>query len=468
MQFHFSYLSFSLSNKRYQHQKFKGYSFLPYQIIYSKFGRHFLSINKKLGFFDITRNWSKTQKYTRGIKLTDHVAMLKNEFLKSDPILSELISETGRTIRTLPSNGILKEVNITNRKYTAIKSTVAVNHKKANELVNKLLSIKNHTGLDIEYLLNSIRTIKHYSYTKLAGKNVLIQRYSYSNSGRLYAKGVNLQNAPKLARDAFLLGCYNHDFDNCHYSIFYQLAERAGYQCPMTKYYLAHKTAVREQMANDIGISIKDVKTALIALMYGCKISLWHESALPQLLGDKTPQLYKHPIFKGISEEIQTARTTIIKQWPDTTQRSIINSMGKGIKKSEDERFIMAHIQQGFEAKMLHIAIDHYGDEIVLLSHDGFSTKTNIDTSLIINQIKKEMNFSMSMTTELHQIKLDNIDNSSALVRPKLVLINDINSGDKRENNTGQVLNYTLEENILYNTVPERLSEIQRNQSEFF
>ena len=422
VQFHFCHLSFSLSNKRYQHQKFKGYSFLPYQAIYSKFGRNFLAINKKLGFFDITENWSKAKKYTRGIKLSEYVAMLKMDFLKREPILSEVISDTGKILRTLPSNAIMKEVSITSRKNTAIKSTIEVNHKKANELVHKLLSIKNDTGLDIGYLLNSIRTIKHYSYTKIAGKNTLIQRYSYSDSGRLYSKGVNLQNAPKLVRDAFLSGCWNHDFDNCHYSIFHQLAKRVGQTYPYIRHYLEHKKTVREEIANDIGISIKCVKIALLGIMYGAKESLWHESAIPRLIGDKTPALYNHSIFKGISEEIRTSRKKIIKQWPDTTQRSIINAMGKPIKKSEDERFIMAHIQQGIEAKMLHVAIDYCGDDILLLSHDGFSSKTKIDTDVVTTQIKREMNFDMTMTTEIHQIKLDKIDNNNQINVPKLVL----------------------------------------------
>ncbi|MFK5987157.1 MAG: hypothetical protein QM479_17240 [Pseudomonadota bacterium] len=449
MQFHFCQLSFSLSNKKYQHQKFKGYSFLPYQTIYSKFGRNFLSINEQLGFFDITTNWSKSKSYSRGVKLTEHVAVLKAEFLKSDPVLSELISENGKILRTLPTNGILKEVNLTNRKYTAIKSTIAVDHVEADKLLSYLLSMKHTNGLNVnvDYVVDSIRTIKHYSYTKIAGKNTLIQRYSYSDSGRLYAKNINLQNAPKIVRDAFLDGCYNHDFDNCHYSIFCQLAERVGYQCPAIKHYIAHKTEVREKLSIDIGISIKAVKTALLAIMYGSKATQWHEAAIPRLIGERAPALYEHQIFKGISEEIQIARKKIIEGWTNKTQRSFINHMNKPISKAEDDRFIMAHFQQGIESKMLHVAIDNFGDEIVLLQHDGFSTKSKIDTDIIINQIKREMNFDMAMATELHQVKLDNI---SALDGPILRLIKGINIDKISKNNTGQVLTYHLNDNILY------------------
>lgn len=194
--------------------------------------------------------------------------------MKSDPVLSELICETGKRLRTLPDNG-LANVGITNRKNTRIKAVIPVNHRALNRLIKQLKSADKDAGLDVDYLLDSARTIKHYSSTKVAGKNRLIQRYHESKAGRLYASGVNLQNVPKLIKHAALSGCWEHDFENCHYSIFLQLAARIGIQCTAIQHYIDHKNAFRAAIAEDVGISAKQVKICLLALMYGARESTW-------------------------------------------------------------------------------------------------------------------------------------------------------------------------------------------------
>ena len=177
--------------------------------------------------------------------------------------------------------------------------------------------------------------------------------------------------------------------------------------------------------------------------------STWHEAAIPQMIGDKAETLYQHPFFSKFSEEISQSRMQIIKQWPNQSQRSIINAMGKPISKKEDDRFIMAHIQQGLEARMLHIAIEYYGDQIVLLQHDGFSTLTKIDCNPIILQIANELNLAMQITSNMHRIQW-------------------IGRNKQDRKNTRQVLTNTKSRKNLCKPIHTRSSEISRFQSEFF
>ena len=447
IQFHFADLAFRLEQKRFRHNKFDGYAFLPYQEIYSKFGRNFLIINESIDFFIITQNWSKQNKHTRGIKLSLQVSGLKTAFLESDPLLSELICETGKRLRTLPSNG-LADVSITNRKNTYLKAVVPINHRALNRLINQLKGIDKDIGLDVTYLLDAARTIKHYSSTKLAGKNNLIQRYHESKAGRLYASGVNLQNAPKLVKNAALSGCWEHDFENCHYAIFQQLATNVGQHCTAMQHYTDNKTAVRAAIADDVGITIKQVKICLLALMYGARESTWHEAAMPQIIGNKAEELYQHPFFATFSEEINKSRKQIISLWPNQNQRSIINAMGKPISKKDNGRFIMAHLQQGIEARMLHIAVSHFNDEILLLQHDGFSTLTKIDCSPVISQISNDLNLTMQITSKMHQIQIP--------IKQK-----------GEQEHTRQVLTNTETEENAYNPLLSRDLSISRFQSEF-
>ncbi len=448
IQFHFADLAFRLEQKRFRHNKFDGYAFLPFQEIYSKFGRKFLTINESLGFFSITKNWSKKDKHTRGVKLSAQVSKIKTYFLRSDPLLSELICETGKRLRTLPSNG-LADISITNRKNTYLKAVIPINHRAINRLIKQLKAVDLDIGLDVAYLLNAARTIKHYSSTKLAGENNLIQRYHESKAGRLYASGVNLQNAPKLIKNAALSGCWEHDFDNCHYAIFLQLAARTGQTCTAMQHYIANKTAVRAAIADDVGITIKQVKICLLALMYGARESTWHDAAISQIIGSKAQELYQHPFFAKFSEEINKSRKQIISLWPNQNQRSIINAMGKPISKKDNDRFIMAHIQQGLEARMLHISISHCHDQILLLQHDGFSTLSKIDCSTIICQISEVLGFDMQITSKMHQVQITDIKKVG-------------------QKNTMQVLTNTETKENAYNPILSSGSSNSRFQSEFF
>ncbi len=319
-------------------------------------------------------------------------------------MLSELIDEAGRRIKTLPDNG-LKDVNTTNRKNTKIKSAVPVNARVLKRLIKTLASIQKDAGIDVDDILTKTRIISKYSWTKLAGKNRLIMRYHESNSGRLYASGENLQNAHRLIKDAALSGCWEYDFENCHFVIFMHLAARIGIQCPAIQHYIANKKAVRAAIAEDVGITSDDAKTCLLALMYGAQATTWHDAAIPQLIGDKAERLYQHTLFHQIKVEIIQTRQEIIRQWPDTTRQSVINAMGKKIKKTDKPKFIMAHIQQGIEAKMLHIAIDEVGEnQIVLLQHDGFSTRSRIDTQPIIDRIETETGIKINIKTRQHRV----------------------------------------------------------------
>ena len=417
--YHICKLAFTVDQKRNQSRYFEGYGYLHYKQLYAKFGRDFKENN--LGLFNFTHKWSKVNEYTRGVKCSNRMKALKSEFFQQDPVMSELINENGQKLKTIPP-AIKTEVNITNQKNTVIKARTPVNHAGANRLLKRLYDRKKLIDDPvIQELIDMVRTYKHYSYTRVGGERTLIQRYSYSDAGRLYGKGIHLQNAPKLIKQAFLSGSYDNDIDNCHFQIFQQLAAKVDVICTGISHYLANKSGVRQAIADDVGISVKQVKTALLALMYGARQTLWHDAAIPKMIGDKTPALYENPFFNKFNVEIENAREAIISNWDNTTQRSIINSMGKPISKKKNSRFIMAHIQQGIEAKILHIALELFGDNILLLQHDGFSTQNRIDTDLIITRVSEELGFNMTYTTTQNRIILPERDANNTTIISKVI-----------------------------------------------
>ena len=84
-----------------------------------------------------------------------------------------------------------------------------------------------------------------------------------------------------------MAGLYDIDIENCHYSILAQMAAAHGHQCTVINNYLDNKRQFREALAAEFGISMRQVKDALIALIYGAKFSVRAKDALPMIFNSK-------------------------------------------------------------------------------------------------------------------------------------------------------------------------------------
>ena len=94
----------------------------------------------------------------------------------------------------------------------------------------------------------------------------IFQMYQECVTGRLYGYSEHLQNAPREVRHAALNGQYDYDFDNCHYAILHQLAQKLNIHTPHITEYLQHKRFHRARLANDLGVSEKAVSYTHLTL----------------------------------------------------------------------------------------------------------------------------------------------------------------------------------------------------------
>jgi hypothetical protein len=60
----------------------------------------------------------------------------------------------------------------------------------------------------------------------------------------------------------------------------------------------------------------------------------------------------------------------------------------------------LAHILQGFEARMLWIVVTMYGEDIVLLEHDGWTARRTLDMDAICRRIREETGLDMTLEEE--------------------------------------------------------------------
>jgi hypothetical protein len=213
-------------------------------------------------------------------------------------------------------------------------------------------------------------------------------------------------------RQAALHGLYDYDIENCHYSILAQMAHKHGYECTAINHYLANKKQVRQQLADAFGISIGQVKQALIALIYGARLSHRTEDALPEILGSATTTAYENPLFLGLSNDIKGAGSAILKGQVISRQtiKSIrglpMNLVDEGGKKVSDKK-LLAHLLQGVESLALECAHRLYPESIVLLQHDGWTSTKPLDIKAIESAIFEGTGYRLEVVSEAVTCRLD-------------------------------------------------------------
>jgi hypothetical protein len=427
---------------------------IGYQELEAKFGRTgFKAMNDALHVFEVSENWHSPlgrngkQTATKRYQLSHRVQELKAKYLKPRLNLAEKLVYLDSKDEMRPLKSVLnpiaaKEqdgdalgVTATAWRNAKVFSKVPVDLDRLKELyyyLEKLRKPENLRQDDLflraeaeatERSIEWVGILIRLAQTDIAGRGFIMHRYAECATGRLYARGYSLQTAPKRIRKVALHGLWDYDIDNCHFSIFEQLAARYGYHAHAVRHYLAHKDEVREGIASRIGID-KDrgAKMALLALMFGARTNEHYETAIPKVIGmDKARLLYQDREFAALAKDVQAGRGVILKAWPkhrNTLQNDLGKSADLYVKPKEGEpkpkrrvatkpEILMAHIIQGIEAKAIRAAIELYPDDIALLMHDGFVATRSIDLPLVERRMFEETDYRLSLSCEVVQIPAD-------------------------------------------------------------
>lgn len=394
------------------------------------FGRGgFYRINDKLNLFRI-EDWYLVGSHTKGYGLTPEALYL----LESLPLrTTELMDTDGVKMKIPARDAILqRDANGNNRKGTGqLSAIVPVQidtmialleeargwrwHFKdrcappaGRRLEPRLMSMADdRQRLDwlTSYLIVPLSLTILRADTAVLPKGQMEIQYLESTAGRLYAVGGIMQNAPKEVRNAAFAGCFDYDVKNCHYDIVRQLAARIGMETPAIEDYLARKSEVRHQIAADIGVSIKQIKEALISIIYGATMrcnSFYQngrevQPAIVRMMGKgKAAALFKHPAYLALHQEVKRVRKPILDKAPKNRDK-IISPFGKGISTKESAESRLAHVVQGVEALILDCVIRHHHQNLRLLMHDGFISAVRLDTLQLAATIQNETGFTVSL-----------------------------------------------------------------------
>jgi hypothetical protein len=422
------------STRHKHHNDPDGFS-IPYQEFSRRFGRQgFPAINERLNIFETSGEYlfGSVGNDTKSYRLSVPAQKAKDDFLNITGLpkkTSALYRNTGTKILN-PDRAISSRTragnNIKNSRDGMPPALVPVNAQNLLDYAKKIdqeiekrsaeaYQLTMFSGLpDIEKMVrhrDQARMIVQWSSIDISKTTALIHKYFESKEGRLYAQdNVNLQSAPSNIRKAALQGCWDYDMENCHYSLFYQLANRAGYQASNVDYYLTNKESVRDEISKAVGRPVKAIKQCLLAMMYGTNqtsyISLKHKApALPKYLGSNAAETFiNHPLVKALDADIKQGGKAIIKDNHPSKMGYIINLMGKTIKSTEPNKKVMAHLLQGSEAKILEMARIMYEGRILLLQHDGFTCDKRIDIVPLQASIEDRLGLSMRFSEDKLQI----------------------------------------------------------------
>lgn len=428
------------ATKPRQHAVYDGYMSFHHTELAAQFGGQFRAINARLGFLEVkkrddgTEPWrfdkdaKATDVFTKGYRFSSVVQASRRTFMdRKATRLSRLLDDSGTGFRTPPN--AVASTDMANTPTTRWRvanggdslSLVPVDIKMLrflqSDLAKKIAAWRRtgHAPCDLlmeypslDYLLDlhdKTAQIIRMAHTDVARLGNVMHRYVESDSGRLYAQGgASLQNAPTVIRHAALSGRWDYDVENCHFAIAAQMAKKAGFQCVAIEHYMAHKKAVRAEIADTIGISISQTKTCLLAVMYGARTTTWHENAIPQAIGDKAAALYALPLFAHIDTDVKLARAAILKHHKRNRQGGLANAFGKSIKADDytpEQR--LAHLIQGVEALALLACVERHPGEIVLVQHDGFTAAKRLDVAALELAIQTATGYELRLEEKLVQ-----------------------------------------------------------------
>lgn len=235
-------------------------------------------------------------------------------------------------------------------------------------------------------------------------------RYRETTGGRIMGIGFNLQNAPREVKNAALHNQYDHDIINCHVDFTIQLGKRYGVNVEQLEWYHELKTnsdkSEFHNLADRFTDNLDDFKQAMLALIYGAYLigDTYHRNnaAIPGILYEGAADFINDCEIREFAKQAKNVRTEVVKH-AQVKRSQLVNHLGKPLElgaNNVDINSQYAHILHGYEAKMLHYALELYGDEISLLSHDGFVTKSLISTNDLTRKFESNTGLSIEMKTE--------------------------------------------------------------------
>jgi len=366
-----------------------GYS-IPYKFynpkICSQNSGDFVRLVRDCEMFEVSDNWYPDKHLSRVYWPTEKLRQIAIQC-----IVEQATTPEGKKIRMQKQAISSRDINDNPRKTKGnIPAFVSVQTEGLEELQDLLRTNPNRIErIDGRIGGHQLRTIDRmqgntdaflFAANTSSRPGEIYQKYHETNA-RICGDGRHLQTAMREVRWAALDGCHKYDMENCHYRFLYQLACYYGYSPQVIKYYLDDKDKFRRDKARFHGVDEEIIKEVLIELAYGAELSDHPRTAIGKIIMlNGCESLITDPELKQIKQEATGAGRIILQNAP-THKNNIINALGKGVSVTLTEPQKIAHLLQGMETYVLDGVIQHYPDNVIVLVHDCWITRSKIDKS---------------------------------------------------------------------------------------
>lgn len=310
-----------------------------------------------------------------------------------------------------------------------IKDVGYIKGKNNNAWTRDLM---NYSPDELTNFRKSLLELRDITDSEMLPKGKMYQHYYEGQTGRVYSTGQHsLQRMKKIIRDIVLggVGYWDYDIQNCHYTIMNQLGNDYGLRTFNSfDNYIKNKSKIRKSLSKELKVDVSIIKECIIAILYGCKKSVGDKNKLTELLGrDKHLKLLQNDWIIELFGDREDITNSIIektirepkkyrwlklkgikKQYFENCRNKRLNYLDENGKKTQN-RFVLAHILQGIESKMLDICMGVELGRVGVLIHDGFVTRGTIDETKYSTAIENELGISVKFDKKKLDCELDHV-----------------------------------------------------------
>ena len=242
---------------------------------------------------------------------------------------------------------------------------------------------------------------------KLQEDNKLNQAYKYSEFGRLYFMGLNLQNSSKELRHAALGHCYSIDIDVCSQAWKVHLCETINSNIKMghTRSLIKDKNWFRSQLAKVLGDKHQGrAKQIITAIGFGADIeaSPWPTGndnyklpAIREIINKEEVELLTNSrwFMEFIDEQKSMNKLVLERTMLDNAKEDMpecVKDRAGRINKNKVMAYLYQQAEYKYLAEIMKYVIDRFGQEELLLPvHDAVYIKHKINRAELISALQQ-------------------------------------------------------------------------------